>query len=288
MIPRLLETGAPVIWRSHVGHRPAQRSRPRGLALPDALRRAGRRLRLLAGRYVWEGLDPAKLTIIPPSIDAFSPKNHAMSYTSVTAVLRAAGLAARPPPAQREGALRAARRQRRPGAVAGAVDRGATAVARRARCSRRSRAGTASRIRWACSTAFAEHVHAEDDQPHLLLAGPDVTAVADDPEGQEVFEEIHELWSGLPHRVPPACAPGAAADGGRRRERRDRQRAAAARRRRRAEEPRRGVRPDRRRGDVEGPPGRRVGDRRDPSSRSRTDAPATSWTPPTCARSASA
>ncbi len=44
--------------------------------------------------YFWEGLDPAKLTVIAPSIDAFSPKNHAMAFTSVIAVLRAAGLAA--------------------------------------------------------------------------------------------------------------------------------------------------------------------------------------------------
>ena len=29
--------------------------------------------------------------------------------------------------------------------------------------------------------AFAEHIHAEDDEPHLLLAGPDVKAVSDDP-----------------------------------------------------------------------------------------------------------
>src|SRR5208283_518900 len=44
--------------------------------------------------YMWEGLDPAKLTVIAPSIDVFSPKNHAMAFTSVIAVLRAAGLAA--------------------------------------------------------------------------------------------------------------------------------------------------------------------------------------------------
>ena len=34
------------------------------------------------------------MIVIPPSIDAFSPKNHAMAFSSVTAVLRAAGLAA--------------------------------------------------------------------------------------------------------------------------------------------------------------------------------------------------
>jgi trehalose synthase len=49
-------------------------------------------------------------------------------------------------------------------------------------------------------TAFAEHVHAEDE-PHLVLAGPDVTAVADDPEGQEVFTEVEAAWSGLPRRI---------------------------------------------------------------------------------------
>ena len=44
--------------------------------------------------YAWEGLDPARITVIPPSIDAFSPKNHPLSFASITAVLRAAGLAA--------------------------------------------------------------------------------------------------------------------------------------------------------------------------------------------------
>ena len=44
--------------------------------------------------YAWEGLDPDRVTVIAPSIDAFAPKNQAMSFTGMTAVLRAAGLAA--------------------------------------------------------------------------------------------------------------------------------------------------------------------------------------------------
>ena len=94
MIPRLLETGVPVIWRAHVGIDPPN----------DLAREAWRFLTPYVERadayvfsyrlYFWDGLDPAKLTVIPPSIDAFSPKNHAMAFTSVTAVLRAAGLAA--------------------------------------------------------------------------------------------------------------------------------------------------------------------------------------------------
>ncbi len=94
MIPRLLQTGVPVIWRSHVGIDPPN----------DLAREAWRFLIPYVERadayvfshpdYFWEGLDPAKLTVIAPSIDVFSPKNHAMAFTSVIAVLRAAGLAA--------------------------------------------------------------------------------------------------------------------------------------------------------------------------------------------------
>ena len=39
------------------------------------------------------------------------------------------------------------------------------------------------------------------DEPHLVLAGPDVFAVADDPEGAEVLEETEAAWRELPPRV---------------------------------------------------------------------------------------
>ena len=48
--------------------------------------------------------------------------------------------------------------------------------------------------------AFAEHVHGPDE-PHLVLAGPDVFAVADDPEGAGVLEESLAAWRELPARV---------------------------------------------------------------------------------------
>jgi len=47
--------------------------------------------------------------------------------------------------------------------------------------------------------AFSEHV--EDRDVHLLLAGPSVAAVADDPEGAEVLGEVREQWSGLEPEV---------------------------------------------------------------------------------------
>ena len=94
MIQLLRRTGVPIIWRAHIG-----------LDLPNDLARQAWRFLIddvrVADAYVfsrpahtWEDLDRHKLAVIPPSIDAFAPKNHVMSFTSVTAVLRAGGLAA--------------------------------------------------------------------------------------------------------------------------------------------------------------------------------------------------
>jgi trehalose synthase len=198
MIPRLHEIGVPVIWRAHIG-----------LDLPNDLAREA--WGFLMGyveqadayvfsrpAYTWEGLDHSKLSVIAPSIDAFSPKNHAMAFTAVTAVLRAAGLAAdhhHPPRAIFE---------RLDGSV-GTVEHEAQVVEEHqlrldvpllAQVSRWDRLKDPAAI----LAAFAEYIHA-DDEPHLLLAGPDVTAVADDPEGAEVFAEIEAAWHGLPQRV---------------------------------------------------------------------------------------
>jgi trehalose synthase len=47
---------------------------------------------------------------------------------------------------------------------------------------------------------FAEHVSAREE-PHLMLAGPDVAAVSDDPEGAEVLAEVETAWRELPRRI---------------------------------------------------------------------------------------
>jgi trehalose synthase len=213
MIPRLRERGASVIWRAHVG-----------LDLPNDTAREAWRFLIAdvegADAYVfsrpaygWEGLDQEKLTIIAPSIDAFSPKNHVMSFTGVTAVLRAAGLAAdhhHQPRAIFE----------RPDGSVGAVRRRAQVVEEAellldvpllAQVSRWDRLKDPAGV----LRAFVEHIPPDDD-PHLLLAGPDVTAVADDPEGAEVFGEVEAVWRALPleprRRVHLALLPMADAD----------------------------------------------------------------------------
>jgi trehalose synthase len=195
MVPRILETGAPVIWRAHIG-----------LDLPnDAAREAWRFLlpyvepatEFVFSRagYAWEGLDRERLIVVPPSIDAFSPKNQNMSFSGITAVLRAAGLASDHHHRSR------AVFERLDGSV-GQVESVATVIEEH---QLRLDAPLVAQVsRWdrlkdplGVMASFAEHVRADED-PHLVLAGPDVKAVADDPEGAEVFAEVESAWHALP------------------------------------------------------------------------------------------
>ena len=200
MIPRMLETGATVIWRAHVGISPANELAREAWAFLMPYVELADAYVFSQADYAWEGLDPAKLKVIAPSIDAFSPKNHALAFTSVTAVLRAAGLAA-----DRYHRNARALFERLDGSV-GRVEAKASLIEEQqlwlgvpalVQVSRWDRLKDPSGV----VEAFAEHVHAEDEEPHLVLAGPDVLAVTDDPEGTQVFEEVHALWSGLPKRV---------------------------------------------------------------------------------------
>jgi trehalose synthase len=198
MIPYLLETDARVIWRSHVGVDPANdlaREAWRFL-IPYVTRADAYVFSQLA--YIWEGLDPAKLAVIAPSIDVFSPKNHALSFTGVTGVLRAAGLAA-----DHHHSSRAVFER-----LDGTTGRVTSQAQRVEEHQLRLDVPLLAQVsRWdrlkdplGVLAAFAQHVHAEEE-PHLMLAGPDVTAVADDPEGQEAFAEVERTWSALPRRI---------------------------------------------------------------------------------------
>ena len=198
MVAPLVDMGVPVIWRAHIGlDVPNELAREAWRFLSGYVERADAFVFSRPG-YAWEGLDATKVTVIAPSIDAFSPKNHAMSFTSVTAVLRASGLGADHHHRSR------AIFERLDGSV-GRVEHVAHVIEEHAL--RLDAPLLAQVSRWdrlkdplGIINAFAEHVHADED-PHLLLAGPDVTAVADDPEGAAVFEEIEAAWHELPQRT---------------------------------------------------------------------------------------
>jgi trehalose synthase len=187
------DTGAAVIWRCHVG-----------LDTPnDEARSAWRFLRpyvqpanayVFSRRaFVWDDLDEDKIAIIPPSIDAFSPKNQDLSDAAVAAILTGSGIVsngsdAEPVYERTDG--RQARVERKAEVIGGPLPRDATVVVQVSRWDRLKDPGGVMR-------GFADHVAPRSDA-HLMLAGPSVESVADDPEGIEVIEECTRLYDDLP------------------------------------------------------------------------------------------
>jgi trehalose synthase len=203
----LAEAGAVVIWRCHVG-----------LDMPNELARGAWRFLTPyiteADAYVfsreafqWEGLQENKMHIIPPSIDAFAPKNQEMDRATVDAILTATELiegdgSARPTFQRVDGSEGTVSRKTQlfdlPPLQAGA--RVVTQVSRWDRL----------KDPLGVMNGFAEHVPASSEA-HLILAGPSVEAVADDPEGAQVLDETHTAWQQLPaasrERIHLVCLP---------------------------------------------------------------------------------
>jgi trehalose synthase len=196
LVPAMRATGARVVWRCHVG-----------LDLPNDLAREAwaflRRYVEQAEAYVfsrdefaWEGLDPERIWVVAPSIDAFSPKNQDLEPAVVDAILRAAGILS----TKSTMAPTFLRQDGTPGRVD-----------RRAELDEDRQVAPGDKLvcqisRWdrlkdpvGVLRFFAEHIQGAD--VHLLLAGPSVDAVADDPEGAEVLTSVRAVWSALPPGV---------------------------------------------------------------------------------------
>lgn len=193
----LKETGVKVIWRCHVG-----------LDTPnDVARRAWDFLRpyvepadayIFSRRaFAWERLEEWKIAVVPPSIDAFSPKNQELSQDAVASILSTTGLIKAPA----GGEPRFVRVDGSPGMVerptqmlgAPPPEPGVPLVVQVSRWdSLKDPLGVMA--------GFADHVAPHTDA-HLVLAGPSVEAVADDPEGAEVLDAVVAEWERLPGHV---------------------------------------------------------------------------------------
>jgi trehalose synthase len=162
---------------------------------------------------VWA--DAARMHVIPPSIDPFSAKNEPISHRNVRLILSYVGLIG-----GGDGAVPAVpftRRDGSPGRINRRVDvlqtgppppPDAPLVVQVSRWDRmKDMAGVME--------GFARHVDPSLGA-HLLLCGPAVTGVADDPEAAALLAECIASWRELPHaargRVHLACTPMADAD----------------------------------------------------------------------------
>ncbi len=191
-------TGAHVIWRCHVGLDHANdHAREAWSFLRDHVLEAHMYVFSRAG-FAWEGLPRDRISVIRPSIDAFSPKNAHQTYEQTSAILATAGITT---PNNVNGRPTYTRSDGTPGRV----ERRATMI--QDEPVHPSDGVVLQVSRWdrlkdplGVLGAFVEYV--SDTSPaRLILAGPSTEAVADDPEGAEVYAEVHEAWHGLPDAV---------------------------------------------------------------------------------------
>jgi trehalose synthase len=209
LAPALSSAGAVVVWRCHVG-----------IDVPNQWsERAWSFLRPFlddAPAYVFSRksfapswVDPERLYVIAPSIDPFSAKNEPMSERNVRVALGYVGLldgGAGPP------VVPFTRRDGTPGIVERHVD-----VLQSGPATPADAPVVLQVSRWdsmkdmaGVMRAFVDHVDPTLDA-HLILAGPAVHGVADDPEAAQVYDECVAKWRRLPHaargRVHLACLP---------------------------------------------------------------------------------
>ncbi|MGN6166679.1 MAG: glycosyltransferase, partial [Solirubrobacteraceae bacterium] len=194
LIGALRDAGAAVIWRCHVGlDYPNERARQAWTFLHSYIGDADAFVFSRAS-FAWENLDPERIVVIPPSIDAFSAKNEELDRQAVLAILRASRIlvgAAEP------GGGTFERQDGTPGRVDrraelfedGSLEPGMPVVLQISRWD-------ALKDPLGVIRGFADHVPASTGA-HLVIAGPAVTSVSDDPEGGVVFSEAKGLYESL-------------------------------------------------------------------------------------------
>ena len=195
-------TGATVIWRCHVGldsandHAREAWDFLRGYVLTaDAFvfSRAG---------FAWEGLPRDRISVIHPSIDAFSPKNAEQGREQSLAILPAAGILAHdatddPTFTRSDGSHRARGSTRRD-------PRGATARTRDRGRDRRCHAGTTSRTRSACS--LASPATSRDEACASAAGGPvDRRPWPTTPRARQCWQGCGPPGTSCPTRSARAC-----------------------------------------------------------------------------------
>jgi trehalose synthase len=189
--------GATVVWRCHIGvEEPSETVLRAQRFLRSDVEAAD--LCVFSRRgLVWPGLDPDRWRVMAPSIDPFSPKNQELGAERVAAILAAAGLAAEagddaPLFTRADGSP--GRVERRAEVIEDEpVPAGAKLVAQVSRWDRLKD-----------PDGLLECLAGEpaaDAGVHLLLAGPDAGAVADDPEGALVWKEVRAHRAVLPEEV---------------------------------------------------------------------------------------
>ncbi len=194
--PEFRRMGASVIWRCHVGSERVNEWTERSWRFLRPYLEDVEAYVFSSRRFAPAWLDPERVRIISPSIDPLSLKNMHLSREEAGALLAAAGLIAGDPSAPRP-------RFRRPNGRIGVVEHRASVVQEAGpppahaplvvQISRWDRTKDMAGVMAGFAERFDPGLGA-----HLMLAGPQVDGVADDPEAAGVFADCCRQWEALP------------------------------------------------------------------------------------------
>ena len=199
MVNGLRAAGVHVVWRSHVGSDDTNELTERAWAFLRPLLEHADAFVFSRQAYAPAWCRTERLRVITPSIDPFSAKNRPLTDADVRTTLTRAGLVegdgtdVAPSFVRRDGTTGAVRRHDDlivEGPVIPAEARLVVQVSR----------WDALKDMAGVQQGFVEALAMLPDDVHLVLAGPEVSGVSDDPEGAAVLAECRELW----RRLDPA------------------------------------------------------------------------------------
>lgn len=207
LAPVLRAHGVTVVWRCHIGVDTGNEITAEAWEFLSPYLDAVRAFVFSRSQYRPSIIDERLVTVISPSLDPLSAKNVALDDGEAAAVVRYCGLVGEPTGAPPTFVRR---------------DGSAGVVLRRAQMIQLAPPPGDEPLvvqvsRWdklkdmpGVITGFADHV-ATTGSGHLVLAGPDVSSVSDDPEGAIELDHCQRVWAALPaeqrRRVHLACLP---------------------------------------------------------------------------------
>ena len=199
LIPALKRQGAIAIWHCHIGtEAPNDTVRRAWDFLTDHVSPADRYI-FSRRDYLWDGLDADRHRVIRPSIDAFAIKNEHLDSGTTEAILAAAGVVDAEPGraptfVRRDGTTATVTRKVAIVSGGARVPNGVPIVMQASRWDRLKDPIGVMKL-------FSEHLSATHPDTHLLLIGPSMDGVADDPEGSQVLEECVAVHASLPPAI---------------------------------------------------------------------------------------
>lgn len=198
LAPILARHGAIVLWRCHVGADAPNRETELAWAFLAPYLEDVAATIFSRRAYVPASCRPERSVIIPPSIDAFSPKNQDLDEATVRAILVHVGLVEGP---AGDGQPTFLREDGSPARVDRLVD-----IVRLGRAPSWETPLVVQVSRWdplkdpiGVMHGFVAASGGAAEDAELVLAGPNVTAVTDDPEGAATFDAVIAAWRQMPH-----------------------------------------------------------------------------------------